>query len=152
MSFCVNVLINQKLLHIPTKASEIQELTLGLHRLKSLANIYEVSITKDFVIVTTQDTVKEESDLLKAHPEVRTNIDAYDWECNHLWNITDIIGHTDMHIGGGTVSSKELLKDYPGFDESKCDDKSELYCCTANSRLFVINLSTRKVIQVLETR
>ena len=152
MSFCVNVLIDQKLLHIPTKASEIKELTLGFHRLKSLANIYEVSITKDFVIVTTQETVKNKSNLLKARPEVRTNIDAYDWECNHLWNITDIIGRTEMHIWGGTVSTKEMLKDYPGFDESKCDDKSELYCCTANSRLYIINLNNLKLVQVFDTR
>ena len=152
MSFCLNVLIDQKTRHISTNNLGIKELSICGHRLKSSANVYEVSITKDYVIVTTQETVRKRSILFNTRPEYRTSINAYDWEGNHMWNVTDIIGNTEMHIWGGTVSTKELLKGHPDFDELKCDDNCELYCCTADSREFIINLSNLKVIQVLETR
>lgn len=155
MSFCLNVLINQKLLHITTNALEVNELSLCLHKLKSLANIYEVSITKDFVIVTAEEMSQKESGFLNCRSEkigfVR-NIHAYDWKGNHLWSIADIIGDTGMPLWGGTVTTKELLKAHVDFDESKCDEQCELYCCTAGSRMYIISLNSLKLLQILETR
>lgn len=152
MAFSINILIDQKLLHIPTNSPSVHELTLGLHRFKSSAKIFGVSVTKDFVILETYEISEDQVDLNKAHPKVRTTIDAYDWECNHLWNIADIIGDSETRIYGGTVSAKHYIKDHPDFDESKYDDTSELYCCHANNHVHVIDLNSRTVIQALVTK
>ncbi len=155
MSFSVNVLINQKLLHFATEYFTLNHLYLCSQRIGSSQNIYEISITKDFVIITTEHAVPSESgtekDSTAINKMLTNNIDAYDWDGNHMWNIADIVGDLKIPYFGGTVTTKQLLK-RPDFDESKCDEQSDLYCCTAGNHMYIIDLSSLKLLQILETR
>ena len=151
MSFNISALFNQKLLNISADSFAVNNLCVCSHMIESSENIYEVSMTKDFVIITTEYTVQSKSDTLSTKI-FTNNIDAYDWDGNHLWNIADIIG--DLHIPyfGGTVTTKDVMKNHFGFDEFKYDDSCELFCCSAGNHLYIIDLNCRKLVQVLETR
>ena len=140
MSFNLHVLIDQKLLNISTNSLEIKEIGLSTHIFQPLEHIYDVSITKDLVIVTTQ----EDKNFI-------STINTYDWDGNHLWNIADIIGDTRL-LWGGFLTTKELMKHHSAFDESKYDDKCELFCCSVDNHLYIIDLEKRELIQVLETK
>ena len=77
------------------------------------------------------------------------NIDAYDWDGNHLWNIADIVGDIKMAFYGGYVCTKETYQDYYGYDESKVPDSHDLYAASTDGRLYLIDLETRRITQVL---
>ncbi len=144
MSFSLNVLINNKLLNISTDNFELKDLCLSPHILKFSENIYEISITKDYVIVSTEYAVQG-----KILPN---NINAYDLEGNHLWNVADVVGEIGVPFYGGTVTTKEMIGEYSDFDKSKYSASSELFCCSANNHLYIVDLNSRKLVQVLESR
>lgn len=80
------------------------------------------------------------------------NINAYDRDGNHLWNISDIIGG-DITYVGAVLSTKEIMKNYYGFDGQLYDDSCELLNCAAEyDRLYIIDLNRRKLRQVLITK
>jgi hypothetical protein len=156
MSFKVNALFDQKLVNISADNIEVNNLCLCSHIIDSSENIYEISITKDFVIITTEYAVQSKSDTIKNATTINriftNNINAYDWNGNHLWNIADIVGDLKIPYLGGSVTTKEIMKNHFGFDELKYDDSCELFCCSACNYLYIIDLKCRKLVQVLETR
>ena len=52
MRIDLNVLINQKLLHVSTNTSELKDLAFPMRNLKLLTNIYEVSMVNCRVFCT----------------------------------------------------------------------------------------------------
>ena len=80
MGFYLNVLLEEKILHTYAE-------TFPFKWLNSIfsENIIDVSVTKNFVIVTTKYMNPDTNKALT------NNIDGYDWDGNHLWNISDII-------------------------------------------------------------
>lgn len=156
MSFNINALFDQKVLNISTDNFAFNKLCLHSHMIESSENIYEISITKDFVIITTEYAVQNKSDTIKNSTAINkiftNNINAYDWDGNHLWNIADIVGDLNIPYFGGTVTTKDIMKNHFGFDELKYDDSCELFCCCACNHLYIIDLNCRKLVQVLETR
>lgn len=151
MSFNINALFNQKLLNISTDNFAVNNLYLHSHMIESPENVYEISITKDFVIITTEYAVQSQNDI-NSTKILTNNINAYDWDGNFLWNIADIVGDLKIPYFGGTVTTKDIMKKHFGFDELKYDDSCELFCCSACNRLYIIDLNCRKLVQVLETR
>ncbi len=87
--------------------------------IESSENIYEISITKDFVIITTEYAVQSKSDTIKNSTAINkiftNNINAYDWNGNHLWNIADIVGDLNIPYFGGTVTTKDIMKNHFGI-------------------------------------
>lgn len=129
----------------------VNNLCLCSRMIEPSENVYEISITKDFVIITAEYALQSKSDTNST--EIFTNnINAYDWDGNHLWNIADIIGDLKMPYYGGTVTTKDIMKNHFGFDELRYDDSCELFCCSACNHLYVIDLNCRKLVQMLETR
>ncbi len=112
--------------------------------------IYGVSITKDMVI-----TIREDRDFrsgAKSTPMFKderriNNIDAYDWNGNHLWNIGDIVGDLKTAFFNGAVISKEevLELNFPNFT-SDYDDSHDLYICNTLIDQFLIDLSDLHII------
>lgn len=121
----------------------VEKLCLCTHTIDKSENVYEISITKDVVIITTEYVTDE---------ILTNNINAYDWDGNFLWNIAYIVGDLKVPYFGGTVTTKELMRAHHDFDEQRYDDSCELYCCSAGNRLYIIDLNTEKLMQVLETR
>ncbi len=150
MRVCINILIDQKLRSFSMDYSELKELGLRKYPLKSSENIYEISITKDLVIVTTEPVILgNATSLKKVFPN---NINAYDWDGNHLWNIADIVGDMGVPFWGGTVTTKEIMQGSVEFDGRKYDDACELFCCSTGNHLYVVDLGKRKLVQVLQTK
>lgn len=156
MSFNIRILLDQKIMHISADNIAINNLCLCSHPIDPSGGVYEISATKDLVILTTEYAVQSNSDTVEtsaaAYDIFTNNINAYDWNGRHLWNIADIVGDLNIPYFGGTVTTKDLLKSHFGFDESKYDDSSELFCCSAGNRLYVIDLNCQRLVQVLETR
>jgi hypothetical protein len=156
MSFKITALIDQKLLNISTDGFFLNNIRLCSHMLKSETNIFEISITKDLVIITTEYAVESNSNTANnptaSYKIYTNNINAYDWEGNHLWNIADIVGDLNIPYFGATVTTKKIMREHCGFDELKYDDSCELICCSACNRLYIIDISAQKLIQVLETK
>lgn len=146
MSFSVKVLFNKKLLNISADIPWVEKLCLCSHLIDRSEKVYEISITKDIVIITTEYATQDESGF------ATDNINAYDWDGNFLWNIADIVGDLKVPYFGGTVTTKELMRAHHDFDESCCDDSCELFCCSAGNRLYLIDLNDKKTVQVFETR
>lgn len=138
----VKVLIDQKVLFFTIDISRLEKIHMGKHTIEALDHIYEISITKDLVIVTTDDPVRDG----------RNNINAYDWIGNHLWNIAEIVGDIKSPFFGGCVTTKELLASHAGFDGTKIENGHELFACTSGDYLYIIDLTDRKLLQRLETR
>jgi len=136
MGFYLNVLLEEKILHTYAE-------TFPFKWLNSIfsENIIDVSVTKNFVIVTTKYMNPDTNKALT------NNIDAYDWDGNHLWNISDIIKDTDLSFWGGTVTTKKIVNEYDKIDDFKCQNSEELYCCTSfDNQIFTIDLTNKKVI------
>lgn len=150
MSINIAALFNQKVLNLSANGNLINDICLCSNKIESNSEIYEISITKDFVIITKKYIVKSQTD--GTDKIVSNNIDAYDWKGNHLWNIADIVGNINIPFWGGTVTTKKIMRNHIGFDEEKYEDDCDLYCCSARNHLYVIDLSKRRLVQTIETR
>lgn len=151
MSFNIKALFDQKLLNMSMDDLAVNHLRLRSHMIESAENIYEISITKNVVIITTEYAIQSKSDP-NSTQIFTNNINAYDWDGNHLWNIADIVGDLKIPFFGGTVTTKDIMKSHFGFDEYLYDDSCELFCCSAGNHLYIVDLNCRKLVQVLETR
>ena len=99
MSINLNVLAKGKLLCMTTDSVPFKNLSF---KSTVLQNVYEISITEDFIILTTESN----------NETIKNNIDAYDWNGNHLWNISDIVGDLKIPYFGGTVTTKDIMKNH----------------------------------------
>ena len=151
MSFNIKALFDQKLLNMSMDDLAVNHLRLRSHMIESAENIYEISITKNVVIITTEYAIQRKSNP-NSTQIFTNNINAYDWDGNHLWNIADIVGDLKIPFFGGTVTTKDIMKSHFGFDEYLNDDSCELFCCYAGNHLYIVDLNCRKLVQVLETR
>lgn len=155
MSLQMYVLIGKELLSLGSDVSFLKKLNLRKNIIESLDNIYEISITKNLLIITTEDedfrNGNQHAPLTK-ESRTKNNINAYDWDGNHLWNIADIVGDIKMPFYGGNVTTKENLQGHFGVNMSNLNDSHDFYVCTSGSRMFIIDLNDRTVSQVLATR
>ena len=155
MSLKISVLIDQKVLSITTDISYFKKIYMQTHILEPLDHIYEVSITKDLLIITTEDPDFRNGNL-QAPPikeeRLTNNINAYDWGGNHMWNIADIVGDIKMSFFGGSVCTKKSFNSYWGFNASRVKNDHELFSCTAGDYLYIIDLTDKKFIQKLDAK
>lgn len=151
MSINIKALFDQKLLNMSMDELAVNNFRLSSHTVEPAENIYEISITKNVVIITTEYLIQSKSNP-NSTQIFTNNINAYDWDGNHLWNIADIVGDLKTPFFGGTVTTKDIMKSHFGFDEYLYDDSCELFCCSAGDHLYIVDLNCRKLVQVLETR
>ena len=156
MALRISALIDQKRVGFSVgNLADIKQLSMFSHILESEDSIYEIAITKEYILVTTQDPDLRNSvhaPLVKDDRSIN-NINAYDWNGRHRWNIGQIVGDIKAAFWGGTVTTKELLSAHAGIDPDKLVDGHELFVCTAtNDRMYVIDLTDRQLIQVVQSR
>ena len=129
MSFNLNVLIDGKLLSMTSDSIPFKNLSF---KANMLTNVFEISITEDIVILTTEYSSEDKI--------ITNNIDAYDWNGNRLWNIADIVGDSGLTFWGAVLTTAKLL-------ELDLDCKGPLLSCTAfDSRTFIIDINSRKLL------
>lgn len=156
MGLRISALINQKMVSFSTADAEnIKQLSLYAHILESPDVIHGIAITKDYLIVMTEDPDLRNSTsapLIKKNRSTN-NINAYDWAGNHMWNIAEIVGEITASFWGGTVTTKELITDHVGVDPQKINENHDLFVCTAtNDCLYIIDLTEKKLVQKVQTR
>ena len=145
----VTILIDDKRLHFESKLDDLYQISVMYHFIDFADRITEISITKDYIIVTTEDRdfrtgathVPVEKDDRRIN-----NIDAYDWEGNHLWNIGDIVGDIKMSFFGGQVVTAKQLCAYNVL-ENMDEVPSVLYSCVAGGFLFIIDPIQKRLIK-----
>ena len=62
MSINIKALFDQKLLNMSMDDLAVNHLRLRSHMIESAENIYEISITKNVVIITTEYAIQSKSD------------------------------------------------------------------------------------------
>ena len=152
----ISVLMNQKVVSFSTSdAKEIRRLGMSGNILESPDIIYDIAVTKDYIIVTTE-SLGVRNHMLKHLDKCDcpiNNINAYDWKGNHMWNIGEIVGDIRVPFCGGTVTTKELLVDHAVVDTTRINDDHELYCGTSrDSYLYIIDLTEKKLVQKVQTK
>lgn len=155
MNCRVSILVDNKVLRLQLDVSELKKMHINDGFLDSLDKIYEISITKDLVIVTTEDPdFRNGAKCVPIMKESRreNNITAYDWRGNRVWNIADMVGDLKMSFLGGSVCTIETLKNAVGFDERLVPEGHDLFTCVAEGFLFVIDLTDAKVLQTLHAK
>ncbi len=77
------------------------------------------------------------------------NINAYDWNSNHLWNIADIVEDVHMMYFGASLTTAALWKDIREFDPTLFAGEETLFAAHADGAVFLIDLKTKRVVQTL---
>lgn len=154
MSIEIYALVNQKVVSFRVNGSSVHELGMYAHILKSLDVIYQVSISKDYLIVTTEDPSVRSGRWDPSFPKDRptNNINAYDWSGKHKWNIAEIVGDIKTAFDGGQVTTKELILHANIIDAASIDETHEYYFCIARDRKYVIDLTEKKLVDIVFTR
>lgn len=150
----IYTVINGKFAHVQLSCKEIKR--IGTHRfpIELLDHAYEISITKNLLIVTTANPAFRNgakwAPMMEESVPVN-NINAYDWDGNHVWNIADILGDLKMFCYGGSVTTVDALRGHTQFDESLYagTEGHELFSANAGCLSYIIDLDERKVIQKL---
>lgn len=149
----MHILINGEVLTLSINTNTMKQVGFNKEILKLEDDIINISVTSNMVIIATEDpdfrNGLNQVDFVKACKIKKNNINAYDWDGNYLWNISDIVGEIDMAFFGGCVSSINKLSNHYGFDQLKYSADSEIYTCVAGGKMYVIDLKRKKVIQIL---
>ena len=152
MGLRISAIINHKVVRFEVaEAKNIKQLSMSAHVLDSLDSIYEISISKDYLIVTREDPDLRNSlvaPLIKDDRSVN-NIDAYDWAGNHIWNIAELVGDIKAAFWGGSL----ITADTASFYLSETNKEHEYYMCNAsNDFSYIINLTEKQLVQRFQTR
>lgn len=159
MQVSVSILFDNKVRKIYMRSTEKQSkllfLILDNFHLGSLDNIYEISVTPNRIIIVREDAEfrdgKKIASIIKEACTV-SNIDAYDWNGNHLWNIADIVGDIKMLFFGGNVVTREQFINAPfakfNIDPSLVPTDHEFYSAGTDGRYYIIDMDTLEIVLI----
>lgn len=106
------------------------------HIINTSDKILEILIIKDMIMVLTEDRDFRhgalQAPIYKDDRRIN-NMDAYDWNGNHLWNIGDIVGDIKTPFTGAALSAEE-------------SETGEFLICFAGAYRFVIDPIRKTVI------
>lgn len=129
----------------------------GLYQLYGLQHIIELQdkicniyILKDMIIIRAEDRDfrygAKTAPFYKDNRQIN-NIDAYDWQGNHLWNIGDIVGDIKRAFDGGGLTTKaSVQQDNRLLDVGDCS--SDLFYCIADARRFLIDPIQKSILEI----
>ncbi|MBP3479392.1 MAG: hypothetical protein J6K03_07920 [Oscillospiraceae bacterium] len=114
--------------------------------------VVKLFIADDILLVLTEDrdfrNGSDQAPILKANRETN-NIDAYDWQGNHLWNIGDIVGDIKMQFDSFHHTSAKEVKKYYGVT---CVPSRSIYACISGGFVFLIDVKKRKLLRKVSGR
>ena len=117
-------------------------------KIESDRNIIEISVTDELCIITTEYPLKRFDD----YSCDKSNIDAYDWNGNHMWNISEITGEKTFFFGAN-LNTIDFVNYCKGVDISRCNKNHKfLLCQSLDSILYIIDLDERKVVHKLQSK
>ena len=122
------------------ESSGLYQLNCGLCKnLLFPDKVLKLSIADDILIVLTEDrdfrNGSVHAPILKDDRRIN-NIDAYDWQGNHLWNIGDLVGDIKMQFNWmNHISATDARKHYG----VRCAPSSSLFACIAEGFVYIID-------------
>lgn len=155
MAIEINALVDNKRVSFSIAGAEYNKrLAMSAHILESPDNIYQISVSKDYLIVTAEDPdVRDQipQPMVKRDRSIN-NINAYDWKGNHMWNIGEIVGDIRVPFFGGSVTTKDVIMRDVDDPSEICDDHEYFYCIGADDHRYIIDLTEKKLIGKVQTR
>ena len=116
-------------------------------RIESLDRIYEICVANEILIVRTEDrdfrNGLENVSFVKDNRR-ENNINAYNWQGNHLWNIGDLVGDIKMPFSGVTYISPEEAEEE--FDIKLHNHLGTLFKCIAGGFTFIIDAHNKAML------
>lgn len=112
-----------------------------------LDKILDICITDDFLLVRTEDrdfrNGCQSASWLKENRE-ENNINAFDWQGNHLWNIGELVGDIKMAFDGITHITSSKANIELGTDIES--DSQYLFKCVSGGFAFIIDAQNKKML------
>ena len=116
MAFLISMLNEGQENRFYIDAPETYEVRLTYTTLKSLDPILGVVMTKEYLIVLTEDPDfrdgRTQAPIYVDSVPVN-NINAYHWDGTHAWNIADIVGDIRTYFRGCAARANEYVRDVP---------------------------------------
>ena len=152
MNLRIDILINDKITAIDATSTDIANLCIDKKIIEHPDRVYCISITSELIIVLSETAAFRGGAKFASEETVNkypNTINAYDWNGNLQWNITDIVGDIKSHMVGGCLYTDDMLAKW-------CDTwvkGHDHYCCSDwVGRSYWIDLCDRKVIKVAITK
>lgn len=80
-------------------------------------------------------------------PIENNNINAYDFDGNFLWNISEIVGEMHWYFYGGCIHSKKTLcQEYSIDDSLDINENHEFFTCCTDAKTYVIDITEKTVV------
>lgn len=133
-------------------SSEIE--TEGLYRLnctfgksiEMLDKITAICISDGILLIMTEDrdfrNGCQSTSFVKDNRE-ENNVNAFDFQGNHLWNIGELVGDIKMAFDGIAHLSSEEAKNLYGVI---CTPASNLFKCISGGFVFIIDANDKKLL------
>ena len=143
----VTVVNKDKKLTIEIESTALYTLNCGLCKMLEFSDkIIKVSISDGILLILTEDrdfrNGAQQAPVLKDNRAIN-NIDAYDWQGNHLWNIGELVGDIKMQFDGfHHISAKDVKLHY----EVKCAPSHNLYASISGGQEFIIDSKKQKLL------
>lgn len=146
----VETQIEAQKLAFEIESSDVYQLNTLYHVIKLQDKICNIYILKDMIIIRAEDRDFRHggrpTSYIKDNRQIN-NIDAYDWQGNHLWNIGDIVGDIKMPFDSGCLTTKaSVQQDNPLLDVGDCS--SDLFYCIADARRFLIDPIKKSILEI----
>ena len=120
--------------------------TLGKN-VEFLDKVLDVCITDDILLIRTEDrdfrSGCQSAPWVKVNRE-ENNVNAYDWQGNHLWNIGELVGDIKMAFDSIThITSTEAKQE---FGIKVPMNAQGLFRCVSSGFVFIIDAKNRKML------
>lgn len=143
-----NLLIGKKILKLELDSTEIKRILVSNNIITTDENIAMVAITKDMILIRTKLPKSAiGKPFLTGEPIKQNTIDAYDFEGNHLWNISEIVGELHCYFQGACLHTKETGEKIRLVDKNKLIDGHEYLACFDDCKLYLIDLTDKRFLQ-----
>ena len=154
MPCSINFIKNNKRICLELNPDEIKKVLCFKTQIETEDAINTISVAEKQIIVCTylpKSAVGKPFWL--DEPIENNNINAYDFNGNFLWNISDIVGKTHWYFYGGCIHSKTTLCQEYSIDVSlDINENHEFFTCSTEGRTYVIDLNEKKVIYQLNSK
>ena len=150
MDFLICTLNEGKANSLCINVPEVYKACLDYATLKSLDPILGVVMTKEYLIVLTEnpgfrDGQRPTSIYVDSVPV--NNINAYHWDGTHAWNIADIVGDIRTYFCGCAARANEYVRDVPEVANHPEIWNHEFVGASTLDFDYLIDITDRKLIK-----
>ena len=145
----IEVQIDAQKLSFEIESSGVYQFNTRYHVIKKEDKITAIFLLKDMIIIRTED--RDFHYGAKNVPWFKddrriNNIDAYEWNGNHIWNIGDIVGDVKMAFDVGSLTTRASVQ-MQGTLSTVNDCSFDLFYCYAGPYRYLIDPARGKILE-----